>query len=176
VKLAAPSFAVLLATLADIAAGAEPPSAITMSESIPFEEDVAAEVGLLAAPGGNAVRFETQCDLQTQLAQAIALEVRDEGVEVMLVENLDGATGPLLHVAIEGMLGFTGAWKGPKSLILRGRLTDGDTLIGSFVARATEKGIFKNSCEQFEAAGKKAARDIAEWVKAPKRGARIGRA
>lgn len=158
------------------AAAAAAPAAITMSESIPIAPDAAGEVGLMATPGGSVNQYKTKCDVPTSLAQAIAAEARRKRIEVVLVADIATATGPVLHVVIEGMQGFSGAWKGPKTLTLRGELRDGETSLGSFVARTKGGGLFQGSCEDFSEAVERAARDIAKWLKAPKPRARLGSA
>ena len=82
----------------------------------------------------------------------------------------------MLKIIIEGVLGFSGAWKGPKSLILRGELRDGETVLGSFFVREQVMKLFNNSCEEFGAAGQKAAVDIGKWLEAPRMRARLGSA
>lgn len=167
----------LLALLSSTVGAADPPQpVITLAGSIPFAPDAAGDVGISASRGGNAQHFETQCDLQRSLAREIAAQAQRKGVNVVLSPDAADATGPVLHVTIEGVMGMTGMWKGPKSLTLRGELRDGDQVLGSFVARSQETGLFKNSCEEFIAAGAKAARDIAKWLRKPTLKARLGEA
>ena len=157
---------------------AAPPAAITMGETIPFAPDVAGEVGLLATPGGTADNIQQRCSLPQNFAQAIADELRHRGVAVTTTPRPEEADGPVLHVIIEGVLGFSGPWKGPKTLILRGELRQGETILGSFVVREANGmgALFKNSCEEFVTLGQKAATDIGKWARAPKVHARLGSA
>jgi len=168
---------VLMVLLAALPAGAAPPASITMAEAVPFASDVAGEVGLLA-PGGTTNNIEQRCNLPQTFSQAIAAQLRKKGIEVAITAKPEAATGPVLNVIIEGVLGYSGAWKGPKTLVLRGELRDGETLLGSFVVRKEYSfgGIFKNSCEEFAALGEKAAVDIGKWAQAPKVRARLGSA
>src|SRR5262245_59285759 len=106
---------------------ADPPRTITMGEAVPFAPDVAGEVGLLATPGGTADNIQQRCNLPQDFARSISTRLRAQGVDVTLVEKPEEATGPVLKIIIEGVLGFTGAWKGPKTLVLRGELRDGET-------------------------------------------------
>lgn len=158
-------------------AHAAPPAAITMGETVPFAPDVAGEVGLLA-PGGTAENIQQHCNLPQTFAQSIADELRHRGIDVTTTAKPDEADGPVLQVIIEGVLGFSGAWKGPKTLILRGELRRGETILGSFVVREANGmgALFKNSCEEFVTLGQKAAADIGKWARAPKVRARLGSA
>ena len=151
------------------------PARITMAEELPVDRDVAGQVGLMA-PRGTIRQITAQCDLPHDIARLIAEELRRKRFTVEQVANPDEAQGPVLHIVIEGMQGFTGAFKGPKILTLRGELRDGATLLGSFVARERVGKLFSNSCEEFIATGEKAARDIAKWMKSPKPKARLGKA
>jgi hypothetical protein len=155
---------------------ADPPASITMADAIPFAPDVAGEVGLLAARGGTADNIQQRCNLPQTFAQSISAALRAKGIGVTLAANPQDGTGPRLNIIIEGVLGFSGAWKGPKTLVLRGELRDGETLLGSFVVREAGGGLFKNTCEEFAALGEKAAIDIAKWSMAPKVRARLGSA
>lgn len=159
-------------------ASAAPPAAITMGEEVPFAPDVAGEVGLLATPGGTADNIEQRCDLPRTFAQSISKEIGRKGIPVTLSAKPDAATGPVLRIIIEGVLGFSGPWKGPKTLVLRGELRDGDAVLGSFVVREANGmgALFKNTCEEFAALGDKAAVDIGKWAREPKVRARLGSA
>ncbi len=169
---------VLIACLAAPLADAAPPTSITMGEEIPFAPDVAGEVGLLATPGGTADNIQQRCDLPRTFAQTIAAQLRAKGIEVTLAAKPEGASGPVLNIIIEGVLGFSGPWKGPKTLVLRGELRDGEVVLGSFVVRESNGmgALFKNTCEEFASLGEKAAADIAKWSKAPRIRARLGSA
>lgn len=166
----------IVSSFATPCAFAEPPASITMGETVPFAPDVAGEVGLLATPGGTADNIQQRCNLPASFAQSIAKALRAKGIEVTLAAKPEEAAGPKLNVIIEGVLGFSGPWKGPKTLVLRGDLRDGETLLGSFVVREAGGNLFKDSCEEFAALGEKAATDIAKWAQAPKVRARLGTA
>ncbi len=166
----------IVASVVPVVAVAAAPTAITMSEAVPIAADAAGDVGLMATPGGNVSQYKAKCDVQTSLAKAIAVEARRKKVDVTLVPDIATATGPVLSIVIEGMLGFSGPWKGPKTLTLRGELRDGETSLGSFVARTKGAGLFQGSCEDFTEAAERAAREIAKWLKAPKPRARLGEA
>jgi hypothetical protein len=171
----------VLTTLAVLACAATthaaPPAAITMGEAVPFAPDVAGEVGLLA-PGGTTDSIQQRCGLPQAFSQSIADELRHQGIDVTTTSKPDEADGPVLNVIIEGVLGFSGAWKGPKTLVLRGELRQGETILGSFVVRKSNGmgALFKNSCEEFVTLGQKAAADIGKWARAPKVRARLGSA
>jgi len=147
-----------------------------MADAIPFAPDVAGEVGIMSHLGSNASAIKDRCDLPTDLANAIAQKAKSRGFTVTQSAGADQAEGPVLHVIIEAVLGLTGVWRGPKTLVLRGELRDGGTVLGSFVARERAVGLFQNSCEDFSEAGREAAADIAKWLKNPKVHARLGEA
>jgi hypothetical protein len=173
----APSFLGLaIAAFATIASAAEPPRAITIATAIPFDADAAGDVGVLAAPGGNATRIKNECDLSTGLANYIARAARDKGFQVTRAADLAGASGVVLHVHNEGVMGYLGAQRTPKTLTVRGELRDGNTLLGSFVAREETQELFRNDCKGFDATSISAALDIARWLLAPTMKARLGAA
>ena len=174
-RAALTTFAVIVCTATAVAA---PPAAITMGDTVPFAPDVAGEVGLLATPGGTADNIQQRCNLPQTFAQAIADDLRHRGIDVTTSPKPDEADGPVLHVIIEGVLGFSGPWKGPKTLVLRGELRQGETILGSFVVRESNGmgSLFKNTCEEFVSLGQKAATDIGKWARAPKVRARLGSA
>jgi len=171
-SLLALSVASLLAT----ESGAEPPRAITIAEAIPFDADVASEIGLLAAPGGNSTRIKTECTLSTNLSAYIARGAHDKGIQVTRVADLAEARGVVLKLSIEGVMGYMGAQRSGKSLTLRGELLDGDTVLGSFVAREETQELIRNDCKGFDATAVSAALDIAKWLLAPKMKSRLGEA
>jgi hypothetical protein len=169
-------FSFALGLLATISSAAEPPKAISIAQAIPFDADVAGDVGVLAAPGGNAARIKTECNLSSGLAGYIAQGARSKGIQVTVVANPAEAKGVVLHVSIEGVIGYLGAQRTPKTLTLRGELRDGDTVLGSFVAREETQELFRNDCKGFDATAISAAIDIAAWLQAPKMKARLGEA
>jgi hypothetical protein len=153
-------------------ATAAPPKAFTMADAIPFAPDVAGEVGIMSKLGNNASAIRDRCNLPVDIANAIAEKARGKGFTVTQSEISAQAEGPVLNVIIEAVLGLTGMWKGAKTLVLRGELREGDTVI----VRERAVGIFQNSCEDFVEAGREAAADIAKWLRKPTLRARLGEA
>jgi hypothetical protein len=168
--------AVAVTAFLTTASAAEPPKAISIAESIPFDADVAGDIGILAAPGGNATRIKNECNLSQGLSGYIARGAHDKGIQVTRVANLDEAEGVVLHITIEGVMGYMGAQRTPKSLTLRGELRQGDTVLGSFVAREETQELIRNDCKGFDATAVSAALDIAKWLLAPTMKARLGEA
>ena len=169
-------FSIVFAAFATVSFAAEPPKAITIAEAIPFDIDVAGDIGVLAAPGGNATRIKNECNLSSSLSDYIVRGAHGKGIQVTRVANLEEAKGVVLHVTIEGVMGYLGAQRTPKALTLRGELRDGDTVLGSFVAREETHELFRNDCKGFDATAISAALEIAKWLQAPRMKARLGEA
>jgi hypothetical protein len=69
-----------------------------------------------------------------------------------------------------------GQFTGPKWLVLEGKLTEGDKLLGNFEARRqTIRGSFKG-CSTLESLSEEIADDILQWLKAPRLNAKLGNA
>lgn len=168
--------AIFLAAFTTIVCAAEAPKAVTIAEAIPFDADAAGDIGVLAAPGGNATRIKNECNLSSSLAHYIVRAAHDKKIQVTLAANLDESRGVLLRVSIEGVMGYLGAQRTPKVLTVRGELRDGDTVLGSFVSREETKELFRNDCKGFDATAISTALDIAKWLQAPKLKARLGAA
>src|SRR5262245_31400473 len=120
------------AALTTVASAVEPPKSITIAEAIPYDVDVAGDIGMYAAPGGNAAKIQGECTLSKDLSGYIVRGARPKGIQVTRVANLAEAKGVVLHVTIEGVMGYLGL-NSPKALTLRGELRDGDTVLGTFV-------------------------------------------
>jgi hypothetical protein len=166
----------LFAAVASVATAAEPPKSITVAEAIPFDADVAGDIGFMAAPGGNAARIKSECNVSRGLAGYIVRAAHAKGIQVTLVADPEKTSGVVLHVTIEGVMGYMGIQRGPKALTLRGELRDGATVLGSFVAREETKELIRNDCKGFDATAISGALDIAKWLTAPTMQARLGAA
>lgn len=175
-KLSTALTSLAAALFATLTSAAEPLKIITIATEIPFDQDVAGDIGVLAAPGGNAARIRSECNLSTGLANYIARAARDKGIQVKRSTDLAQADGVVLQVRIEGVMGYLGAQRTPKTLTVRGELREGDTLLGSFVAREETQELFRNDCKGFDATSISAALDIAKWLLSPTMKARLGEA
>jgi hypothetical protein len=127
----------------------------------------------------DAVRNE--CTLQTRLPQFIA-EGAEKGVDVVLGDApAENATGKVLQLEFTNILGFGGgAWSGPKSVTVSGKLYENGQLIGSFVASRYSTGGafagFKGTCSILGRCVKTLGTDIARWLKKPAMDSRLGNA
>jgi len=175
-KTCTPLLGLVIAALGTAASAAEPPKAISVAEAIPFDANVAGDIGFMAAPGGNATQIKNECNLSSSLAHYIARAGHDKKILVTLVPNPDEASGVVLHLTIEGVMGYMGIQRTPKVLTVRGELRDGDTLIGSFVSREETKELFRNDCKGFDATAISTALDVAKWLQAPNPKSRLGAA
>src|SRR2546423_9427580 len=145
------SHLIVLFAVATVGFAAEAPKTFTMSAEIPFDPDVAGDLGMLAAPNGNAEVIKAQCNLSKSLGGYMAHAARDKKFQVTSVANTEGASGPVLRVSIEGVMGYMGVARGPKVLTVRGELRDGEIVIGSFVAREETHEFFRDDCKGFNA-------------------------
>ena len=127
----------------------------------------------------DAVRNE--CALGTRLPQFIA-ESAERGVEVVLGDApVENAKGKVLRLEFTHILGFGGgAWSGPKSVTVSGKLYQNGEVIGSFVAsRYSTGGAFagyKGTCSILGRCIKTLGVDIAHWLQGPTMNARLGNA
>ncbi len=167
-----------VAAIAPVLSDETPAStAISMSETIPFAEDAAGDVGIMAPAGGMANSIEEKCDLQRLLAEAIVERAKRKGIEIVRTPHPEAATGRVLRIVVEGVLGMQGgAWTGTKSMTLRGELREGDQVIASFVAREQQTALFMNTCDALIDCGGKIAAHIAKWLAKPVMKARLGSA
>ena len=91
----------------------------------------------------------------------------------------DTKQGRYLRMAITEVTAFGGgAWSGPKWMTVTGTLVENDKPIASFRAKRYSTGGafggFKGTCSIIGRCTKAIAQDIAEWLKNPVDGARLG--
>ena len=160
-------FSTLFAILLMPAAGAE---TYTVAKSVPFGENSTASSDVKAS-----------CTLDTRLPEFIAAAAK-RGVDVVISpDSLDDAEGKVLHLEIVNVLGTGGgAWSGPKSVTVEGKLYENGELIGSFTASRFSSGGafggFKGTCAILGRCIKSIGKDVAKWLKKPTMNAMLGNA
>jgi hypothetical protein len=165
----------LLAFTTATLAGGKP--AIAISEFVPFSENASTEVGLTSPRGFTRDRIELECDLGLILSESVVKAAQQKGIPLLPTAEIEKAPGMVLSMKIEGARGdLGGSMSGTKSLTVRGELREGDTLIGSFVARRQQTALTQSTCESLVHCVKKIAKDIGKWLKDPVPKARLGSA
>jgi hypothetical protein len=151
--------------------------AIAVSEVIPFSEGSSGEVGLVSPSGLARTQIEETCDLGRLLSRSVVDAARRKGILVVQSSEPEKIEGRILVMEIEGARGqIGGALSGTKSLTVRGELREGDTVIGSFVARRQQTALTKGTCRSLSNCVRKISKDIARWLKRPVPKARLGSA
>jgi uncharacterized protein YcfJ len=150
---------------------------VALSAAISFSADAAVDVSRIWLGIDRRQNIEAQCHLQTLIPEAIAAQAAHRDIKIRLTPPDESATGRVLTIVIEGVLGAAGgALTGTKSLILRGELRDDGALVGSFVARQQQTALTQNTCEALATCSKKLAGPIVKWLKSPVLKARLGSA
>jgi hypothetical protein len=108
--------------------------------------------------------------------EALRQKLSDLAPIVIGEEKFGG--GMLLSMEITEVEGSAGGiWTGPKEVAASGTLKRGNQVIGTFEAKHSSLGgILKSggTCPIVHRAAERIAEDVAEWLKAPKMGARLG--
>jgi hypothetical protein len=117
-----------------------------------------------------------ECELQNKIPAYLSQYARKA---VALVDGEFSQEGRRLELEISGAHApGGGAWSGPKSVEVLGKLYEGDTLVGDFVAsRYSTGGMwggFKGTCSIAGRCAKAIAKDISVWLKKPTMDARLG--
>ena len=155
-------FVVVVACVAAGSARAE--DIVLVSSLIPYAKDDTA---------GEDVRKE--CTWNTSMPRYLA---KESGGRVKVAEqSIDAVTDKkLVLVATHLHTAGGGGWSGPKWLVLEGKLTEGDKLLGSFEARRqTIRGSMRG-CGTLDSLSEEIAGDILEWLKTPSVNAKLGNA
>ena len=130
------------------------------------------------AAGGDPSSHVRDCDLVDELLD----ELEDEAERYFQIRRAPdhrGAPGRVLvlrFAQVEGAWG--GAISGSKSITVTGDLLEGDSVVGSFTAREETSAFTVSArgttCSLLEEAVEEIAEDVAEWLRAPSHGARLG--
>lgn len=118
-----------------------------------------------------AVRRE--CKWNTTMPLYLVKE--SEGSVKVADQNLDTVTNKkLMLVATHVHTLGGGRFTGPKWLVLEGKLTEGDKLLGNFEARRQTIGGSFGGCGTLESLSEEVGDDIVKWLKAPGLKAKLG--
>jgi hypothetical protein len=110
------------------------------------------------------------CNLQTLLPQSIAQ--RNPDVEL---SDAPGGAMKLDMKIVDVHAPGGGVFSGPKWITVEGRLLQGKTVKGSFLAKETSMGS-ATACGMLGKVVSVLAADIAEWLQHPEKGSMLGRA
>ena len=122
---------------------------------------------------------KAECNLQTKLPQFVAEYAGDYNVEVVLEEKPNKKKGSYLWLEITQVhASGGGAWSGPKSVSVAGKLFKDGKQISQFSATRYSSGGFfggfKGTCAIAGRCVKTLGRDIAKWLENPKNKAHLG--
>lgn len=142
--------------------------AVAIASAVPFSKN---------ANASDAVRKE--CTLDTRLPEFIENEAKEQGIKVVRGSASPQQKGRVLVMAISHVLGTGGgAWSGPKSVTVEGKLYDNGKLIGSFTARRQSGGGawggYKSTCAILGRCIEALGSDVAEFLAKPTMNARLG--
>lgn len=128
------------------------------------------------APGSGAPEAVIeQCALQTKLPAFLS----ESSSLVELVDGKPGTRGRVLDLTISQIRAAGGGvFSGPKRVTVTGSLRENGREIGSFIAARHSMGgptgLFTGNCGILGRAARVIAQDIAAWLDAPSKGARLG--
>ena len=142
--------------------------AVTIAASIPFGKN---------SNASDDVRKE--CGIQTRVPEFIENEAKSKGIKVVRGAAAPQAKGRVLVMEVAHVLGTGGgAWSGPKSITIDGKLYDNGKLIGSFSAmRLSGGGAFggyKGTCAILDRCSEALGTDVAEFLLKPVMNAKLG--
>ena len=156
----------LLSVLASGVVLAEP-NPIDLKTEIPFTDPSLIEKAIL-----------TDCQLPETQAKFL-LEAAQDFEIPLAAANPETPSARRLEIEIVNAVAAGNAWTGhSKQVTLKGRLLEGDTVIGNFSALRSSGGGafagFKGSCSVLHRCAKTLGQDIAKWLRAPTLDARLG--
>lgn len=142
--------------------------AVTIASSVPFDKN---------SQASDAVRKE--CTLDTRLPEFIEAQAKEQGIKVVRGSATPQGKGRVLVMEITHVLGIGGgAWSGPKSVTIEGKLYDNGKLIGSFKARRQSGGGafagYKSTCAILGRCIETLGSDVAEFLAKPRMNATLG--
>ncbi|MBC8068163.1 MAG: hypothetical protein IAG13_07505 [Deltaproteobacteria bacterium] len=139
----------------------------------PGAADIAVPPATFAA-SVEAPKVVAECDLQNQLPQFLAEFAPGAA------PGAGAGAGKVLTMEITHVMGFGGGlYSGPKQVVVKGTLTAGGQVVGSFEAKRTTVtggafGGFKGTCSLLHRTAKAVAKDVSEWLPAPTMDAKLG--
>jgi hypothetical protein len=116
-----------------------------------------------------------ECTWNTTMPRYLAKE--SHGLVKVADQSIDTVTDKkLVLAATQVHTAGGGGWSGMKWLVLRGTLTEGSKLLGSFEARRrTLRGSLRG-CGTLDSLSEEISDDILEWLKTPSLDAKLGNA
>lgn len=158
-------FATALVLFAPLA-GAQ---SVLVQRPVPYSED-----------GDVADKIRQECKIDEQLADFLQQSAKEAGIDVQFTSGpVDTSKGRVLDLRITSALSMGNAFIGhQKSSAAAGTLYENGKKVASFKARRNSMGGafagYKGSCAVLGRTVKVIGADIAEWLKAPTDGAKLG--
>lgn len=139
----------------------------------PSAADIAVPPATFAATV-EAPKVIAECDLQNRLPEFLAEAAPSTA------PGTGASGGKVLTMEITHVMGFGGGlYSGPKQIVVKGTLTEGGQVKGSFEAKRTTVtggafGGYKGTCSLLHRTAKAVAKDVSEWLPAPTMDAKLG--
>jgi hypothetical protein len=126
--------------------------------------------------GVNA-KVRDECVPDARVTELLKEQLKAAGYDVEVSKQ--AGAGKSLQLTITNVQGVGGgAWSGPKSMSLSGKLVENGKVIGSFNGRRTSGGgafgAYKGTCSIIGRCAKALAKDITVWLENPTMNARLG--
>lgn len=121
----------------------------------------------------DAPKVIEECDLQNRLPGYLAEAAPNTGPGA-------ATAGKVLTLEISHVMGFGGGlYSGPKQIVVKGTLTEGGAVTGTFEAKRTTVtggafGAYKGTCSLLHRTAKAVAKDVSGWLPAPTMNAKLG--
>ena len=121
-----------------------------------------------------APKVIAECDLQNRLPEFLA------EFAPSTAPGSGAGAGKVITMEITHVMGFGGGlYSGPKQIVVKGTLTEGGQVKGSFEAKRTTVtggafGGYKGTCSLLHRTAKAVAKDVSEWLPAPTMDAKLG--
>jgi len=122
-------------------------------------------------------KVRDECVPDARVTELLKEQLKAAGYDVEVAKQASG--GKSLQLTILNVTGVGGgAWSGPKSMTLSGKLVQDGKVIGSFNGRRTSGGgafgAYKGTCSIIGRCAKALAKDITVWLENPTMDARLG--
>jgi len=129
------------------------------------------------ANAGASPKIREECAPDARMIELLKDQLKGAGYDVTVAKDAKG--GRSLALTITNVTGAGGgAWSGPKSMSVSGKLFQDGKEIGSFNGRRTSGGGawggFKGTCSILGRCAKALAKDITIWMENPTMNARLG--